>query len=72
MNIGVVTHDRKLLVPPFDATLAGVTITRVMELAQQVSRRQGPAAGPAAAAAAAAACITARACMLLATMRRCR
>jgi hypothetical protein len=38
MNIGVVTHDRKLLVPPFDATLAGVTISRVMELAQEVSR----------------------------------
>lgn len=36
-NIGIITHDRKLVVPPFDACIAGITMQRIMELVGEVS-----------------------------------
>ncbi len=35
-NIGIITHDRKLVVPPFDACIAGITMQRIMELVGEV------------------------------------
>jgi len=34
MNLGILTHDGTLVVPPFDATLAGITVRRMLELAE--------------------------------------
>lgn len=37
-NVGIVTRQREFLVPKFDRVLRGVTITRVMELAEALVR----------------------------------
>jgi hypothetical protein len=42
-NIGMITQDRKLVVPPFDACIAGITMTRVMELVGEVRAMHAPA-----------------------------
>jgi len=34
MNLGVVLHDGTLIVPPFETALAGITVRRVLELAE--------------------------------------
>jgi 4-amino-4-deoxychorismate lyase len=39
MNVAFVTHDRVFRHPKFDAILSGITIQRVMELAQQLVQR---------------------------------
>ena len=39
MNLAVLLHDGTLVVPPFDATLAGVTIRRMLDLAVEALSR---------------------------------
>ena len=36
MNLGVVTREGELVVPPFERSLAGCTVKRVMELVEEV------------------------------------
>ncbi|CAL8470838.1 g10380 [Coccomyxa elongata] len=36
MNIGIITHEGELVVPPFEQTLAGVTLQRLLHLVGQV------------------------------------
>jgi branched-chain amino acid aminotransferase len=36
-NVGIITRERKLLVPRFDRVLRGTTVTRVMELAAKLA-----------------------------------
>ena len=40
MNVAFVTHDRVFRHPKFDAILSGITIQRIMELAQQLVQQQ--------------------------------
>ncbi len=35
MNIGIITHEGELVVPPFEQTLAGVTLQRLLHLVGQ-------------------------------------
>lgn len=37
MNIGIITHEGELVVPPFEQTLAGVTLQRLLHLVGQAS-----------------------------------
>ena len=37
MNIGIITHDGEMVLPPFEQTLAGVTLQRLMQLVKEVS-----------------------------------
>ena len=39
MNIGVLLHDGTLIVPPFESSLAGVTVRRALELAEGAMAR---------------------------------
>lgn len=39
MNLGVILHDGTLIVPPFDSTLAGITVRRALELAEEAMTR---------------------------------
>ncbi|KAK9828556.1 hypothetical protein WJX72_000741 [[Myrmecia] bisecta] len=36
MNIGIITHEKELVAPPFEHALAGITMQRVLELAPQL------------------------------------
>ena len=36
MNIGIITHEGELVVPPFEQTLAGVTLQRLLHLLREV------------------------------------
>ena len=36
MNIGIITHDGEMVLPPFEQTLAGVTLQRLMHLVKEV------------------------------------
>ncbi len=37
MNVGIITHDGEMVLPPFEQTLAGVTLQRLMRLVKEVS-----------------------------------
>ena len=37
MNVGVITHEGEMVMPPFEQTLAGVTLQRLMLLVKEVS-----------------------------------
>jgi branched-subunit amino acid aminotransferase/4-amino-4-deoxychorismate lyase len=37
MNLAIVTHTGQFVVPPFEDTLAGITIQRVLQLLPDVS-----------------------------------
>lgn len=37
MNIGIITHEGEMVVPPFEQTLAGVTLQRLLHLVGQAS-----------------------------------
>lgn len=43
MNLGVLTHDGELVIPPFERSLAGCTVRRLMDLVEEVTPRQSPA-----------------------------
>ncbi|KAK9904013.1 hypothetical protein WJX75_002557 [Coccomyxa subellipsoidea] len=36
MNIGIITHEGEMVVPPFEQTLAGVTLQRLLHLVREV------------------------------------
>lgn len=36
MNIGIITHEGELVVPPFEQALAGCTLKRLLHLVQEV------------------------------------
>lgn len=40
MNFGVLSRDGDVVVPPFDDALAGVTVSRLMELVERVRGRE--------------------------------
>lgn len=35
MNIGIITHGGEMVVPPFEQTLAGVTLQRLLQLTRE-------------------------------------
>ena len=37
MNLGVLTHDGELVIPPFERSLAGCTVRRLMDLVEEVT-----------------------------------
>ena len=36
MNIGIITHEGEMAVPPFDQTLDGITLQRLLQLLKEV------------------------------------
>ena len=43
MNLGVLTHDGELVIPPFERSLAGCTVRRLMDLVEEVIPGRSPA-----------------------------
>ena len=37
MNLGVLTHDGELVIPPFERSLAGCTVRRLLDLVEEVT-----------------------------------